>query len=32
MKTTEQISLGGFAFTVESDAYVALESYLEEIK
>lgn len=32
MKTTEQISLGGFAFTVESDAYVVLESYLEEIK
>ena len=32
MKTTEQISRGGFAFTVESDAYVALESYLEEIK
>ena len=32
MKTTEQISLGGFAFIVESDAYVALESYIEDIK
>lgn len=32
MKTTEKISLGGFAFVVESDAYEALESYLSEIR
>lgn len=32
MKTTEKISLGGFAFIVESDAYEALDSYLSEIR
>lgn len=32
MKTTEQISLAGYAFTIESDAYVALESYLSDIQ
>ena len=32
MKTTEKISLGGLAFTVESDAYAELESYLGEIR
>lgn len=31
MNTTEKISLGGFAFTIESDAYTELESYLGEI-
>lgn len=32
MKNTEQISLGGFAFIIEDDAYVQLKTYLEEIK
>ena len=32
MKTTENISLAGYAFTVESDAYAELEKYLEEIQ
>lgn len=32
MKTTENISLGGYAFTIEKDAYGELESYLKEIK
>lgn len=31
MKTTENISLGGLAFTIESDAYNELHRYLEEI-
>ncbi len=32
MKTTENISLGGLAFTIESDAYAALNRYIEDIK
>lgn len=32
MKTTENISLVGYAFTIESDAYIALENYLAEIQ
>lgn len=32
MKTTENISLGGLAFTIESDAYAALSRYIEDIK
>lgn len=32
MKTTENISLAGYAFTIESDAYTALETYLSEIQ
>ena len=32
MKTTEKISLGGYAFVIESEAYVELESYLSEIR
>jgi phage shock protein PspC (stress-responsive transcriptional regulator) len=32
MKTTETINLGGYAFTIETDAYQELESYLDEIK
>ena len=32
MKTTENISLAGYAFTVESDAYAELERYLTEIQ
>ncbi len=32
MKTTENISLAGYAFTIESDAYAELESYLNEIR
>ncbi|MBR4978730.1 MAG: PspC domain-containing protein [Bacteroidales bacterium] len=31
MKTTENISIGGLAFTIESDAYDELNSYLNEI-
>ena len=31
MKTTENISLGGLAFTVEADAYAELKKYIEEI-
>ena len=31
MKTTENISLGGLAFTIEDDAYAELNKYLEEI-
>lgn len=31
MKTTENISIGGLAFTIESDAYIELDSYLKEI-
>ena len=32
MKTTENISLGGYAFTIEIDAYHELETYLNEIR
>ena len=32
MKTTENISLGGLAFTIESDAYTELNRYIEEIR
>ncbi len=32
MKTTENISLGGYAFTIESDAYVELKTYLDDIR
>ena len=32
MKNTEQISLGGFAFVIETDAYVQLENYLEDVR
>lgn len=32
MKTTENISLGGYSFTVESDAYNDLEIYLTDIR
>lgn len=31
MKTTENISLGGLAFTIEADAYAELNRYIEEI-
>ncbi len=31
MKTTENISLAGYAFVIESDAYLELESYLNDI-
>lgn len=31
MKTTENISLAGYAFTIETDAYEELEAYLNEI-
>ena len=31
MKTTENISLAGYAFTVETDAYEELEVYLNDI-
>lgn len=32
MKTTENISLGGYAFTIEIDAYDELAAYLSEIR
>ncbi len=32
MKTTENISLAGYAFTVETDAYSELERYLNDIR
>ena len=32
MKTTENISLGGYAFTIETDAYTDLEAYLADIR
>ena len=32
MKTTENISLAGYAFTVETDAYEELGAYLDEIR
>lgn len=31
MKTTENISLAGYAFTIETDAYDELKTYLEDI-
>ena len=32
MKTTENISLAGYAFTIETDAYTELGTYLNDIK
>ncbi len=32
MKTTENISLAGYAFIMETDASAELEAYLDEIK
>ena len=32
MKTTENISLGGYAFTIETDAYNELDTYLNEVR
>ena len=32
MKTTENISLGGYAFTIETNAYNELSTYLNEIR
>lgn len=32
MKTTENISLAGYAFTIETDAYEVLGDYIEEIR
>ncbi|MBO5814542.1 MAG: PspC domain-containing protein [Bacteroidales bacterium] len=32
MKNTENISLGGYAFTIETDAYIDLEKYINEIR
>ena len=32
MKTTENISLGGYAFIIETDAYKDLKAYLEDIR
>jgi hypothetical protein len=32
MKTTENISLAGFAFTIETDAYAELGTYLTDIR
>ncbi len=32
MKTTENISLAGYAFTIETDAYSELEAYLNDIR
>ena len=32
MKTTENISLAGYSFTIETDAYQELGQYLDEIK
>ena len=32
MKTTEKISLSGYAFTIETDAYAELGTYLNDIK
>ena len=32
MKTTENISLGGYAFTIETDAYDVLDTYLGEVR
>lgn len=32
MKTTENISLAGYAFTIETDAYEELDTYLEDIR
>ena len=32
MKTTENISLAGYAFTIEGDAYEELSAYLNDIR
>lgn len=32
MNNTENISLGGYAFTIETDAYAELETYINEIR
>lgn len=32
MKTTENISLAGYAFTIETEAYAELDAYLNEIR
>lgn len=32
MKTTENISLAGYAFTIETDAYAELDTYLNDIR
>ena len=32
MKTTENISIGGYAFTIETNAYNELNTYLDEIR
>lgn len=32
MKTTENISIAGYAFTIETDAYEVLGNYIEEIR
>lgn len=32
MKTTDNISLAGYAFTIETDAYAELETYLNDIR
>ena len=32
MKTTRSINLGGYAFTIDEDAYQALQSYLERLR
>ena len=32
MKTTENISLAGYAFTIETDAYAELGTYLNDIR
>jgi glutamyl-tRNA reductase len=32
MKTTENISLAGYAFTIETDAYEELGAYLSDIR
>ena len=32
MKNTENISLGGYAFTIEADAYTELDAYINEIR
>lgn len=32
MKQTEKVSIGGYSFTIENDAYAKLEKYLEDIR
>jgi hypothetical protein len=32
MKRTENISLAGYAFTIEEDAYIELENYIKDIR